>query len=57
MELDFLLKNVIPKVIEATILISKSKGEDFPIPRLPIITTDKPFEFKRLQFPVRLVFR
>ena len=45
------------KFIEVTILNGKSKG-DVLIPRLPVIPTDMPFEFKqeRLQFPVRLAF-
>ncbi|KAJ8891306.1 hypothetical protein PR048_010822, partial [Dryococelus australis] len=34
----------------------KYKGEDVFIPRIPMIPTDIPFEFKRLQFPVRLAF-
>ena len=42
------------KVIEAT-MNGKSKG-DVLIPRLPVIPTDMPFEFKRLEFPVRLAF-
>ncbi|GFW87187.1 uncharacterized protein TNCV_5125411 [Trichonephila clavipes] len=43
-------------VIEATILTGKFKGEDVLLPRIPMILTDMPFEFKRLQFPVRLAF-
>ncbi|GFY29106.1 ATP-dependent DNA helicase PIF6 [Trichonephila clavipes] len=43
-------------VIEATILTGKFKGEDILLPRIPMILTDMPFEFKRLQFPVRLAF-
>ena len=42
------------KVIESTILNRKSKGGDVLIPRLPVIPTDMPFDFKRLQFAVRL---
>ncbi len=45
-----------PHVIEATILTGCAKGEDVFIPRIPMIPTDMPFEFKRLQFPVRLAF-
>ena len=55
MELDLLLKKLMLKDIEAAILNVKSKG-DVLIPRLPIIPTDMPFEFKRLQFHVRLAF-
>jgi ATP-dependent DNA helicase PIF1 len=43
-------------IIEATILNGKFKGEDGLLPRIPMIPTDMPFEFKRLQFPVRLAF-
>ena len=44
------------KVIETSILNGKSKGDDVLIPRLPVIPTDMPFKFKRLQFHVRLAF-
>jgi ATP-dependent DNA helicase PIF1 len=43
-------------IIEATILNLKMKGEDVLLPRIPMIWTDMPFKFKRLQFPVRLTF-
>jgi ATP-dependent DNA helicase PIF1 len=43
-------------IIEATILNGKFKGEDVLLPRIPMIPTDMSFEFKRLQFPVRLAF-
>ena len=56
MELDSLLKKIMLKFIETTILNSKSKGADVFIPHLPVILTDMPFEFKRLQFPVILAF-
>ena len=50
------VKNMMPHVLEATILTGKAKGEDVFIPRIPLITTDLPFEFKRLQFPVKVSF-
>lgn len=50
------VKKLMPNVIEATIITGKSKGEDVLIPRIPMIPTDLPFEFKRLQFPLRLAF-
>ncbi|GFV93748.1 ATP-dependent DNA helicase [Trichonephila clavipes] len=50
------VKKMMNNVIEATILTGKFKGEDFLLPRIPMIPTDIPFEFKRLQFPVRLAF-
>ena len=56
MELDVLLRKFMLKVIEATILNGKSKGDDVFIPRLPVIPTDMPFKFKPLQFHVRLAF-
>ncbi|GFX91419.1 ATP-dependent DNA helicase [Trichonephila clavipes] len=43
-------------VVEATILTGPFKGEDVLIPRIPMIPTDTPFKFKRLQFPIRLAF-
>lgn len=50
------VKKLMNNVIEATILKGKFKGEDVFIPRIPMIPTDLPFNFKRLQFPVRLAF-
>lgn len=50
------VKKLMPHVIEAAILSGCGKGEDVLIPRIPIIPTDMPFEFKRLQFPIRLSF-
>jgi ATP-dependent DNA helicase PIF1 len=43
-------------IIEATILNGKFKREDVLLPRIPMIPTDMPSEFKHLQFPVRLAF-
>ncbi|GFT18965.1 ATP-dependent DNA helicase, partial [Trichonephila clavipes] len=50
------VKKMMNNVIEATILTGKFKGEYVLLPRIPMIPTDMPFEFKRLQFPVRLAF-
>lgn len=50
------VKKLMNNVIEATIIIGKFKGEDVLIPRIPLIPTDLPFQFRRLQFPVRLAF-
>ncbi|CAF1454121.1 unnamed protein product [Rotaria sp. Silwood1] len=50
------VKSLMPHVIEATILTGCARGEDVFIPRIPMIPNDIPFEFKRLQFPVRLAF-
>lgn len=43
-------------VIEATVIVEKFKGENVLISRIPLIPTDFPFEFKRVQFPARLAF-
>lgn len=50
------IKHLTPNLILATILSGKYKGEDALIPRIPMQNTDLTFEFKRLQFPVRLAF-
>ena len=50
------IKNFANNVIEATILTGFAINEDVFIPRIPIITTNLPFAFKRLQFPLRLSF-
>lgn len=50
------VKKLMPNLIQATILTGKAKGEIVLIPRIPLIPTDMPLEFKRLQFPVRLSF-
>uniref|UniRef100_UPI00358E7B8D ATP-dependent DNA helicase PIF1-like n=1 Tax=Myxine glutinosa TaxID=7769 RepID=UPI00358E7B8D len=50
------IKKLMPHVIEANILTGNYSGEQVFIPRIPIIPSDLPFEFKRLQFPVRLSF-
>ena len=41
-------------IIEAKILTGPFKGEDVPMPRIPMVPTDMSFQFKRLQFPIRL---
>jgi hypothetical protein len=51
-----LIKNLFPNIIEATILTGCAKGEDVFVPRIPLIPSDLPFDFKRLQFPVRLAY-
>jgi hypothetical protein len=50
------VKNLLGNVIEATILTGNGEGETVFIPRIPLIQTDLPFKFQRLQFPVRLAF-
>lgn len=51
-----IVKKLTKNLIEARILTGKYKGEEILIPRIPIISTDMPFEFKRMQFPVKLAF-
>ncbi|GFV80470.1 ATP-dependent DNA helicase [Trichonephila clavipes] len=43
-------------ILEATILIGKFQGEVVLLPRIPIIHSDSPIPFKRLQFLIRLAF-
>jgi ATP-dependent DNA helicase PIF1 len=43
-------------IIKAIILNDKFRGENILIPRIPILSTDVPIQFKRLQFPIRLAF-
>ena len=50
------VKKLMPHVIEATILTGCAKDNDVFLPRIPLISSDVPFQFKRLQFPVRLAF-
>ena len=47
---------LLTNVIKATILTGSFKGEDVVLPLIPIIPTDSVFEFRRLQFPIRLSF-
>lgn len=50
------VKKLMNNIIKATILKGKYKGEDVLISRIPMTPTDLPFDFKRLQFPVRLAY-
>ncbi|XP_050552387.1 uncharacterized protein LOC126911142 [Spodoptera frugiperda] len=43
-------------IVEATILTGCATGETVFIPRIPLIPNDIPFEFKRLQFPLKVCF-
>ena len=43
-------------VIHATILKGKFKDDEVLTPRIPMIPTDLPFEFKRNQFPIPVAF-
>ena len=50
------VKLLVPHIIEATILTGYGKSKDVCILRISTAPTDMPFEFKPLQFPVRLGF-
>jgi hypothetical protein len=50
------IKNLLPNVIEATVMTGCAKGENVFIPRIPLISEDLGFTFQRLQFPVRIAF-
>lgn len=43
-------------VVQATIITGSAKGETVLISRIPIIPTNLPFQFKRLQFPLKVAF-
>lgn len=43
-------------MMEETIMTGQAAGEDVFISRAPMIPSDFPFQFKRLQFPIRLCF-
>ena len=50
------VKNLYPNVVEATIISGCGKGEDVFIPKIPLIPSNLPFQFRRLQIPIRLCF-
>ena len=50
------IKQLFPNVLEATIITGNSLGRDVFIPRIPLIPSNMPFQFKRLQFPVKVCF-
>ena len=50
------VKELMTNIIEAKILTGLFKVKDVLIPRIPMIPTDMSFQFKRLQFPIRLAF-
>lgn len=51
-----IVTKLLNNVIVAKILKGAYKGEECLIPRIPLTSTDLAFQFKRLQFPVRLAF-
>ena len=48
------VKKLMTNIIEAKILTGPFKGENVLILWIPMIPTDMSFQFKRLQFPIRL---
>jgi ATP-dependent DNA helicase PIF1 len=50
------IKKLMKNVIEAIALNDKFRGENILLLRIPILSTDVPILFKRLQFPIRLAF-
>ncbi|GBL94427.1 hypothetical protein AVEN_7392-1 [Araneus ventricosus] len=52
----FCVSKLMANVIQATILTGNTKRKSVFIPRIPLILSDMPFEFKSLKFPVRLAF-
>ena len=49
-------KKLTINVIHATMLKGKFKDAKVLIPRIRMIPTDMHFEFKRIQFPIRVAF-
>lgn len=43
-------------VVEAIILTGPAQGETVFVPRIPLIPNNLPFDFKRLQFPLKVCF-
>ncbi|XP_057535192.1 uncharacterized protein LOC130813375 [Amaranthus tricolor] len=59
MELDLFAKKFMPNVIQCEISIGFSKGECVMLPRInlrPSESSGYPFQFQRLQFPIKLCF-
>lgn len=51
-----IIKNLMKNLIQATILTGSSAGNTVLLPRIPLIPSDMPFNFKRLQFPIKICF-
>lgn len=43
-------------LVEAIVITGCARGESVYIPRIPLIPSEYPFEFKRLQFPLKVCF-
>lgn len=50
------IQNLMNDLIQATIITGKYAGETVLIPRIPLLSTDTPFQFERLQFSIRLAY-
>ncbi|CAF1036979.1 unnamed protein product [Brachionus calyciflorus] len=52
------IQNLYEKIIHAKIAIGEFKGKSVFIPKMPLIPSDSglPFDFKRVQFPIRPAF-
>ena len=50
------IKKMTENILEATILTGKFKGDIVLLPRIPLIVSESPIPFKRLQFPICLAF-
>lgn len=51
-----IVKQLSNNIIEAELISGKTKGQTVFIPRIPLISSELPFQFKRLQFPIKLAF-
>jgi hypothetical protein len=51
-----IIKQMNNNVIEATILTGQTNGQQAFLPVIPLIPSDCPISFKRLQFPLRPCF-
>ncbi|XP_029654171.1 ATP-dependent DNA helicase PIF1-like [Octopus sinensis] len=50
---QLIIKKMMLTVFETTILTGKPSSEPVYIPRIPLIPSDMPFQYKRLQFPLK----
>jgi len=55
-ESRLVIKKIMGNVIKAKIINREFKGDNMLLPRIPMISTDAPIQFKHLQFVRRLAF-
>ena len=48
--------NLFPHIVEAEIITGVGMGETVFLPRIPMIPANLPFDFKRVQFPIKPCF-